>query len=361
MKLACSYNHHFSTGRLLPNKNIKIIELGFKAYNDLFFNKNTPEHLRDIQLSLHISRSPITEPIENQNIFISEKLSEIKNDDRIISIGFHLCGHRNDNIGKYGFSSHYSKTLESECNAIEFIKNVTCKTNKPVWLENANFYSSSAEEVIENWISFNKIIKKSNAKSIIDLSHLIIDCKNNNISPYLVIGFIDWSKVIEVHLSGIIIGNDGALHDGHSVRVSSLVWEMLEQLIKSNLVKKSIIFNIEHSDNNWADEKEIYNADFDILNNILNMSFSEGVKNSQANKYALGYLRKLLTEEIENLEEISEHFNSSIEEILNSWIEHIVNIEKRISLSSDDMDSLLAKNSVHFVQSFIEFIELKQI
>ena len=361
MNLACSYNHHFYTGRLFPNKEVRFLELGFRAYNKIFFQDNPPHYLKDLNLSLHISRSPITESLQNQTTFIEEKLSDIRSDDRVVSIGFHLCGERDTNIGQFGFSSHYSGTPERERNAIGFIRRVQESTQKEVWLENANFYSSSAPELIANWKSFNRIVEQSKAKSIIDISHLIIDCENNGIESSMAIGFIDWSAVTELHLSGIIEGKDGTLHDGHGSKVHPRVWEILEQLLKAKLIDTSIIYNIEHSDENWAEQKDAYNDDFHKLKVLLNKSFIEGEKSKQATLYATGYLKKLLIQEVENIEEIACFFNMTRAELLEEWTTYISQSQKRLALSLDDMDSVIASKSIHFIDSFSNFIEAKQL
>lgn len=360
MRLACGYNHHIYTGELLPHNDVCIIELGFKAYNTVFLKKALPRLLEKMQLSLHISRSPITESMQCQDSFIDEKLLGLKEDKRIISIGFHLCGDRSDNIGQFGFSSHYNKNEGSENNAIQFLKKVRQYTEKDVWLENANFYSSSVNEIIQNWKSFNHIVKESGAGSIIDLSHLIIDCQNNGICPSMMIGFIDWESVVEIHLSGIVIGKDGSFHDGHGSQVHDLVWVMLENLLKAKLIDDSVIYNIEHSDGNWLEKIDIYNNDFEKLKGTLGKNFSEGERNEKSKEYATLYLKKLLIQEVENIEEISEFFKTSTSDLLNEWIEHIMKIEKRIALSIDDMDSLISNKSIHFTQSFADFIEKKQ-
>lgn len=360
MNFACSYNHHFSTGKLSPTDEVKLIELGFKAYHSLFLESNPPETIKSTPLSLHISRSPITENKINQDRFIHEKLIDTKYDNRIISLGFHLCGDRNENIGKLGFSSHYNHDHESEDNAIRFLAKVRQVTEKPVWLENANFYSSSVNEIISNWKSFNRVVKESGAGAIIDLSHLIIDCKNNDIDPFVVIGFIDWDSVVEIHLSGIIEGKDGALHDGHGTQVHPSVWELLQQLLKLKLLDNDVFINIEHSDNIWVEKNDLYKDDFEILKKILSEPLRETSKSAHARAYAESYLKKILNQEVENIEEISDFFNITPSELLNEWLDYVVSVDKRIALSIDDMDSLIEENSIHFIKSFTDFVDNKQ-
>ncbi|OTA21664.1 hypothetical protein Xbed_00414 [Xenorhabdus beddingii] len=358
MKLACSFNPAFENNALKIHKNVNLMELGFLAYKKIFKEKSNSVHFNDnLSLSLHVSRSPITECISHQDAFIQEKLVPIKEDVRIKSIGFHLCGDRCENIGKLGFSSHYKMSKEKEKNAIRFIKKAQENTGKEIWIENANFYSSSPKEIYTNWKSFNRILALSEAKAIIDLSHLIIDCKNNEISPELLIGFITWEKVIELHLSGIHIGNDGTLHDGHGSAVPTMVWDILKQILDLNLLNKDIYINIEHSNTEWKHKQYIYDRDFLLLEEIIHNLKTNETKNLSPLKYAKNYLKKIIKSDIENFYEIVDqlHFNES--ELFNAWFHHIEKKGYRISLSEDEMDTIIASKSQYFIHSFSAFIE----
>jgi len=358
MRLACSYNPQFYEGELSPYKKVELMELGFLAYKTVFGNnKQIAKKYDGISLSLHVSRSPITEKAENQDIFISEKIEQIKDDERIVSVGFHLCDDRRENIGKYGFSSHYTSSSIKEAHAIRFIKNVKNVTRKDVWMENANFYSSSPEEIVNNWRSFNHIIKCSKAKSIIDLSHLVIDCSNNNIDPSLLVGLIDWKSVAEVHLSGIVTGRDGTLHDGHSNPVSPKVWELLSKIRQLGLLEDNIYCNIEHSDGTWGSSPREYFNDFDILESIFSSDIHYRNKENNALQYAKGYLKTLISQEVTNLDKISSHFDLTNKDLLDAWLNHLQKEKFRLSLSRDDMDSEIKKDSIYFVDSFIQYIE----
>ncbi|WP_047684995.1 MULTISPECIES: DUF692 family multinuclear iron-containing protein [Xenorhabdus] len=358
MKLACSFNPAFESSVLKMYKNIQLMELGFLAYKKIFQVGSKPIYFCDnLSLSLHISRSPITEYVLHQNIFIKEKLAPIKEDVRIKSIGFHLCGDRCENIGKLGFSSHYNASEEKEENAVRFIYKVQEDTEKDVWIENANFYSSSPEEIYSNWKSFNRILTASKAKSIIDLSHLVIDCKNNGVDPTILIGLIDWEKVIEIHLSGIHLGKDGILHDGHDSSVSPMAWEILEKILHLNLLNDDVYINIEHSNTEWKYNQDSYDRDFLFLEERINNFKSISAKTLSPLRYAKNYLKKIIKNDIENFQEIVNHLDFTESELFDTWFHYIEKKGYRISLSEDEMDSMIASKSQYIIHSFTDFIE----
>jgi hypothetical protein len=88
-------------------ESVVYMELGIKELELWRVHRLTSQ----IDLSLHIARTPITESLDAQDRFIS-KLSEILSRDQkkeaanIKSIGVHLMGRRDSGIGRYGFSSH---------------------------------------------------------------------------------------------------------------------------------------------------------------------------------------------------------------------------------------------------------------
>ncbi|MBI6549734.1 DUF692 family multinuclear iron-containing protein [Xenorhabdus lircayensis] len=242
-------------------------------------------------------------------------------------------------------------------NAIKFIKKTQEKIEKSIWIENANFYSSSPKEIYNNWQSFNHILDSSEAKAIIDLSHLIIDCKNNNIEPSLLIGFISWEKVIELHLSGIHCSKDGTLHDGHNVAISPMVWDLLKQIHSLNLLHKNIYINIEHSDKEWQNNQNIYDKDFMLLEEVFYKSKPNQYIKLDPVKYARNYLKKIIKDDIENFSEILEFLKLSEAELFNAWFHYIEKTGYRISLSEDDMDTIIATKSQYIINSFSHFIE----
>lgn len=181
------YNPAFTNKKLLIPECAALMELGIAEYrrtSKKFINKK-------IDFSLHLARTPITECNKNQDRFIKYLQGECI-DPSLKSIGIHLTGKRHHGIGQFGFSSHFIPSLESKKQAIRFIKDIKTSLNLPVWIENASFYSSSVEEILETWEMITSICNESNAKLIIDLSHLLIDAKNNAIDPLILLGAIPW-------------------------------------------------------------------------------------------------------------------------------------------------------------------------
>ena len=118
--------------------------------------------------------------------------------------------------------------------------------------------------------------------------------------------------------------------------------------------------NIEHSDRRWGDCSEEYLNDFNIIESIFSSETNFPGKQIDATPYAKGYLKTLISEEVENLNQISSHFNLTHDNLLDRWLNHVEQGKYRLSLSRDDMDSEIQKESLYFIDSFIQFINKLQ-
>ncbi|WP_413724255.1 DUF692 family multinuclear iron-containing protein [Sodalis sp. RH16] len=356
MNIACGFNPNFISGEIPIPDNVSMMELGLAAYNILSTNeKETPLDSYDGNFSLHIARSAITENIKSGVRFINEIMPKSIDVAGTISIGFHLCGNRKDNIGKYGFTPHYESSTEKEQNAISFLKRVSDIYQMETWIENSNFYSSGPEEIFNAIISANHISKKSNSKQIFDLAHLIINALNAKTDPLIFIGMIDWENVIEVHLSGIIVGEDGMFHDGHSEKVHDIVWNCLDKIISSRLINDECYITIEHTENSWLKNLPGYNGDFEKLNSIIiEAKKSKDRPNIIMKNHAKSYLSKILFKSIINKSEIEIAKSESIELLIDRWMLSIERSEINICLTKEEEDEAI--NSIYYLKSFRNFI-----
>ncbi|MEY8197706.1 MAG: DUF692 family protein [Colwellia sp.] len=357
MKIAAGFNPNFITNTIPLNPDVKLIEIGLTAYNKLFTSQSIeiPSYRNDF--SLHIARTPISEKSSIQNDYIARNLSDISTNSRIRSIGYHLSGARNLNIGKYGMTSHYTASKISEKNAISFLKKTQDLTQKDVWLENANFYSETSKSILEAWNSTLYIAEKSNSTLIVDISHIIIDCRNNSLSPEIILGMIPWNKVSEIHLSGIVTGRDGILHDGHSQPINEECWRLFDHLLYNKLIPKDAYINIEHTDSIWSEFTDLYENDFNNLKTKISSDYKLNISmaSNKINSYAKGYLKKKLVSSIENLSEVCTNLGFSENEIITNWFSNIDNSTVILALSPEDADKNI--NSVYFLESFTNFLK----
>lgn len=336
IKIGAGYNPALLSNALTLHKNAQLLEFGLSEYDQI-----VALYKQTINLSLHIARSPISEKKELQNKYIKNLYEKIK-DDNLFSIGFHLSGERNSGIGRYGFSSHYNDSPSIRENAIRFIKYSQDILQIPIWIENANFYSSSFDDIKRNYYAISDIISKTNAKLIIDLTHLYIDVRNANGNILDIISQVSWQDVAEIHLSGMLVGKSGVLHDGHNQPISDEIWSLFNTIHENCLNGLGLYVTIEHTDKEWCNYSDKYYQDFTQLTCILNKKneFVEINVSEQADNYARNYLRQIIEKRfdaLKNFIDINREtgcFNSLVEK----WINLIIyKTDGYLVLNKDEM------------------------
>lgn len=356
--------YHFNSEDKLMHLKIpgsaEFLEMGL----DQFFQWQETNPNSKQEISLHIARSPITEDESKQDEYIAHlaKLLENINLDKVISFGFHLTGTRFEGIGLYGFSSHYVSDSKKESHAVRFISQIKKTFNKEVWLENANFYSESSFEMIESWKSMNRIVEMTNSKVILDLTHLYIDSMNLNVSPYVCFGVIPWDNIVELHLSGMVKGKDGALHDGHSMNISQEIWDFLENVLTGfSFGTKLLTLTIEHTDHVWINKKEAYYEDFLTLEQVIKERKVKSNFYEESSNYALGNMERLLSIKIPKLKRALTQRNLEMRPLLVEWTNVVKKEGKRIVFSKSEITSQDKHQTVYIYEEFLNYLKRRSI
>lgn len=334
-------------------KETQFVELGLTELERLNYMEIYP----GCDLSLHIARSPICEDEISQDLFCRFIMEKISNNlNKVSSIGIHLTGTRNEGLGKLGFSSHFKTSEANENNAIRFIKKLKNQTALPVWIENANFYSSSADEVIQNWESARRILESSDAKLIFDLTHSFIECHNLGLSPEFIFALVPWKRVVEIHISGFVIGADGALHDGHSQPVKPEIWKWLQFILERFVDSPEVIVTIEHTDLAWARKPTRYAEDFILMNDFRFSAKQTSSFSQKQIEYAISNLNRIVSLRHPEIQNLLSDYGYEQREILSTWIQEFMDGELRLVFSKNEVPEFEEKMTITLIEGFSEYI-----
>lgn len=360
--IGCGYNPSFSKNTLLVPSAVSWMELGIKQYLELH---KQPE-LLNLNFSLHIARSPITESKSNQLTFIKYIATSVLGSSNQIgnlsSIGFHLSGPRGIGIGQLGFTSHFDATKSNIQNAINFVVLAQSELHSQIWIENANFYSASLSDITCMWQAVTEICDVTNCGLIIDLAHMFINLSNARVDPAIVLGLIPWEHVKEIHLSGIVKSSDGVYHDGHSQPVSEEIWTSLEKVL-GILIRKNIrpIITIEHTDLIWEQKIDEFNRDFDKLQIIIsNVGKTEEIKTINSDYYATGYIIKYVQQRYASLVAFMQKMDINVNNVVCEWIDDFKS--KGLRLTFDIYEIVPnEREAVIEISDFVTFVEKKYV
>ena len=272
------------------------------------------------RLSLHLARTPITEDRETQAAFV-RALRGAVGEQNFCSIGLHVTGPRTSGIGRYGFSSHFDPSARAEGAATDFLRDIQDAFDCPTWVENANFYSGSASEVLRVAHSINRIAAASGSKLIVDITHAHIDAANVGLSTDCVLGAIEWPMATEIHLAGLAIGRDGTLHDGHSFPIPEEIWESAESCLRAGFLDEEITITIEHTDLDWEDRLADLHADFRRLTDLIQRATPAQAQHYDLDRIAQQYVQKMLTKAIPNLSSSFQEACVDLKATVRGWLE----------------------------------------
>jgi uncharacterized protein (UPF0276 family) len=262
-RLGIGFNGQLLVGALPTLDGIHRLEAG----TSLYFDRAAFVCVLDLAAdhSLHLARAPFSEDREFQEAFISYLIQNIPSE--VSSIGLHLSGPYNYGLGYFGLGTEFVRTATTEQQSARLVARLLESTGRHILIENANYYHESLSEAARVFEWTNSLCTKYDVGLILDLAHLVITAHNLNFSAYYLLGLIDVEQVEVIHISGIVEGRNGVMHDGHNRPVHELVWSLLDDTLR--LVQHPITVVLEHTDACWADMQDAYRADWLRLQRLI--------------------------------------------------------------------------------------------
>ena len=310
------------------------------------------------RLSLHLARTPITEDLPAQSAF-TKKLQLAISGLQFCSIGLHVTGPRTSGIGRYGFSSHFITSKQAEQAAIDFLRSVQDAFGCSTWIENANFYSGSAYEVLRTTHSINRIASSSGSNLIVDLTHAHIDAANVGLSTDSVLGAVEWPLATEIHLAGLAIGADGTLHDGHSFPIADDIWRSLADCLKTGLIDDEMTITIEHTDLAWKHKLPELQGDFHRLTDIIRKTVPAKSREYDLDRIARSYIAKMLDKAVPGLSSSFDDADIDLQKTIQAWLESRFDDDHfLIVLSRAETTLHISDNTaVFYAEDFLQYLE----
>jgi uncharacterized protein (UPF0276 family) len=360
-RLAAGFNYAYERAGqagLKYHPEVELVEMGIPELRKLGQSSVSAR----LQISLHLSRAPITEHADAQAAFIEHVEAllaqlALQVRDRVTSIGLHLTGSRYEGIGLLGGAERFRANAESESRAKQFIERLRARTALPVWLENANIYSANAEDVLASWHATRRIVEDAGADIIVDLAHLIAESHNIELDPRIVLGAIPWARATEIHLSGIREGADGKMHDGHGFAIHDQVWNLLPQAMALAEMSQSgtVWINVEHTPPSWAEKADLLRADFDRVALAIRTARPAPAFMADTRQYMLGYLKYIIRGQIPLLEPALAQRNLSLDGVLGTWIREMESNGRRIIFDADEVAAVELGSSAVLTHEFLGY------
>ena len=137
---------------------------------------------------------------------------------------------------------------------------------------------------------------------------------------------------------------------------------LLKKILDLNVLNDDVFVNIEHSEPSWVNNICDYKKDFSQLKEIVDnykKTLVTSEKFDAAERYAKSFLKKTLIRCIKNYRELCNSLNTTEDELFDDWLKFVFDRYRKISLSNSEIDSMISKDAVYFLDSFIDFVELQ--
>ncbi len=241
VRLAAGFNPGFVDGSVPIPDDVETLEIGagcLAALRHACFAEGR-------ELSLHLSRVPMCDPVDEQELFL-ERISTYMGSD-IHTVGVHFCGPLREGMGRLGLGASFHPTSANRARSLRFLERLREVSRVPVLVENANLYPRSAEELAEVGAFTKELVDSRDFGVILDLAHLEMAAFNTGISPA---GLLEASPAPKVvHLSGY--HRRGAwMHDGHDAPVAESTWNLFRRVMTSFGCEQVVL---EHTDLSWRE------------------------------------------------------------------------------------------------------------
>ncbi len=242
------------------------------------------------RFSLHLARAPFCEPPPVQEAFARRLAEHLPS--HVSTIGAHLCGPFQKDLGYFGLGTSFEATPSTAESARRLLDILREATGRRILLENANYYDSNVKSAVQVLDLQNRLCHWSDAGIILDLAHLMMNAHNLGISSEYLLGRIDLARVSVIHLSGIVVGTDGAMHDGHQHPVHPEVWRLLGLVLA--LLDTTVTIVLEHSDPRWTDDDASYRADCEQLYRAIAAAPPPVAHPVDEERVAIGYMANVV-------------------------------------------------------------------
>jgi uncharacterized protein (UPF0276 family) len=137
----------------------------------------------------------------------------------------HLCW-----TGAHGVSHHDLLPTPYVAELVELAAEraheVQRRLGRPFGLENLSSYLGFRESTLSEWEFYAAVVRASGCSFMLDLNNVYVSSENHGFDPFDYLRAIDFSRVLQVHLAGHQVEQDGTIIDTHDRPISDAVLEL---------------------------------------------------------------------------------------------------------------------------------------
>jgi uncharacterized protein (UPF0276 family) len=122
--------------------------------------------------------------------------------------------------------------LEAADTAVHRIRELQDQLGLPVAVENVSYYAHPGEAHCTEIEFLLDVLERSDAKLLLDVNNVFVNAKNHGFDPYAYLDRIPVERVVQIHVAGHSVREDGLLLDTHGDGIRDEVYQLLEHALR---------------------------------------------------------------------------------------------------------------------------------
>jgi uncharacterized protein (UPF0276 family) len=102
----------------------------------------------------------------------------------------------------------------------------------PLALENVSYYAPMANDGLEEADFVVEVLERADAKLLLDVNNIVVNARNFDFDPRAYIDRIPAGRVVQIHVAGHYLRDDGLRIDTHGEPVPDEVYSLLEYALR---------------------------------------------------------------------------------------------------------------------------------
>jgi uncharacterized protein (UPF0276 family) len=126
---------------------------------------------------------------------------------------------------------------------VERVDYVQSRSDRLFLLENNVYYFRIPEQEMSEAEFLNRLTERTGCGLLLDLHNVHVNATNHGFDPWELLGALDLSRVVEIHLGGGLTV-DGMYLDAHSGPCPPEVWRLLDEVLPSAPNVRGVVFEV---------------------------------------------------------------------------------------------------------------------